>query len=86
MAVGFCIGCCATGVCCAGKNACRGLCWCFTSCGVKPKSLPKLGYVMMQLACVLVAFMMMFTLKPLADSMDRDLCVDAPVAEGEEAP
>ena len=75
MVVGFGLGCCATAACCAGRTACSGLCCCFTACGVKPKSLPKLGYVMMQLFCVLIAFVMMFTLKPLADNIDKDLCV-----------
>ena len=75
MVVGFGLGCCATAACCAGKTACKGLCCCFSACGVKPKSLPKVGYVIFQLICVLVAFFMMFTLKPLADKFDRDLCV-----------
>jgi hypothetical protein len=75
MVVGFGLGCCATAACCAGKNACKGLCCCFEACGVKPKSMPKLGYVILQLFCVLIAFVMMFTLKPLAENIDKDLCV-----------
>jgi len=37
--------------------------------------MPKLGYVILQLFCVLTAFVMMFTLKPLAENIDKDLCV-----------
>ena len=59
---------CASAACCAGVTACECLCKGFSACGVQKKSMPRLAYVLLQLVCVLTAFIMMFTIKPLAES------------------
>ena len=71
MVVGYCLGCCASALCCAGNSCCLS---CFTRCGVQPKSLARLGYVLLQLICVMIAFVLMFTLKPIQDSADWGFC------------
>ena len=71
------LGCCASAACCAGSAACQGLCGCFQSCGLAPKSNGRLAYVVLQLAMVIVAITMMFTLKPAADNIDFIQCNEA---------
>jgi len=41
---------------------------------VAPKSNARLGYVLFQLVCVAVAFVLMYTLKPAADNIDFISC------------
>ena len=77
MAIGLCLGCCATAACCAGSACCSGLCKCFECCGVRPKSNARLGYVLLQLFWVLLSFSLMYTLKPAAENIDFVECVRA---------
>lgn len=76
MAVGCCLGACTSAICCAG-SACELCSRCCGSCGVKSKGIARLAYVIVQFVAVLIAFVMMFTLKPLADSSDFISCVEA---------
>ena len=79
MAIGFCLGCCASSACCGGRKACKVICFGPRSCGIKPKVLPRLGYVMIQLIALSIGFLLMHKLRPaytLEESTDDNRCLN----------
>ena len=71
-----CIG---SALCCAGHACCKGLCCCCSSLGIRKKNYPKVAYVVFSLFWVLIAFILMWTFKPVFDFIGA---LDCPEASG----
>ena len=66
----MCLCCAGSAICCAGQAFCSTLCCCCRSCGITPKNFPRIAYVAFDLFWVLIAILLMFTLKPLFEKFD----------------
>ena len=73
MVVGLCCGWCASAICCAGSSVCGTCCGCLRN----KVSAPRLAYVGLQFFCIIMSFIMMYTLKVGADNTEFLQCIDA---------
>mmetsp|Transcript_32459 Transcript_32459/g.49665 ORF Transcript_32459/g.49665 Transcript_32459/m.49665 type:complete len:246 (-) Transcript_32459:710-1447(-) len=68
--------CCMSTICCAGSLCCGCCSKIFGACGVKPVSMPRVAYVLLQMVAVFISFSMMYTLKPAAENLDFIECIE----------
>jgi hypothetical protein len=61
----MCVGVCASAACCAGAGCCSCMCGICKGCGVHNKVFAKIGYVFFSVFWILIALIMLWTIKPL---------------------
>ena len=64
-------------LCCAGSMCCNCFGKLFSCCSIRPVSMPRLAYVVLQQVALSVSLVLMFTLKPAFENVDFLSCADA---------
>ena len=73
----MCLGVLCQGLCCFGQGVCNCCCKGLKACGIAEKGWPKVAYVAQDMLFMIIAVVLMYTLRPLFRDQDMLECNDA---------
>ena len=68
---------CCQAICCMGRGFCDCCCSGLKKCGLSAKTFPKVGFVVLDICFMIIAMILMYTLRPLFKDNDWLECNDA---------
>lgn len=77
MCVGIAFAVCCQTCCCMGRSFCDCCCKGLKKLGIPAKAFPKVGFVIMDITFMIIAVILMYTLRPLFKDNDWLECNDA---------